>query len=203
MLLDGAPVAVLPWKHVLVVTAHPDDECMFFGPTLQALLAHNVSLSALCLSQGNADGLGVRRQAELVASYGVLGVPRENVTCLDDALLQDGMTTVWDADYILTFDAHGVSGHPNHMAVHFGARRVQSVAKIPRLDVLSLDTRSVASKYTGIAAAMWDRLWPQRGLQTLAHPIEYGRSLAAMREHASQLVWFRYMHVNAVSIDHS
>ena len=52
MLLDGAPVTVLPWKHVLVVTAHPDDECMFFGPTLQGLLAHNVSLSALCLSQG-------------------------------------------------------------------------------------------------------------------------------------------------------
>lgn len=57
MLLDGAPVAVLPWKHVLVVTAHPDDECMFFGPTLQALLARNVSLSALCLSQGTPRSL--------------------------------------------------------------------------------------------------------------------------------------------------
>lgn len=97
------------------------------------------------------------------------------------------------------------------MAVHVGARRVQALAKIPRLDILSLDTRSVASKYTGIAAATWDRLWPQRGLQTLAHPFQYERSLAAMREHASQLVWFRYlyvlfssyMHVNAVSIDHT
>ena len=37
---------------VLLLTAHPDDEVMFFAPTIQTLLAHNVDLHILCLSTG-------------------------------------------------------------------------------------------------------------------------------------------------------
>ena len=74
-----------------MLTAHPDDECMFFGPIIQSLVQHGVTVSALCLSEGNAEGFGRVRAQELTRSYGVLGVPRDRVTCLDDAALQDGM----------------------------------------------------------------------------------------------------------------
>lgn len=37
---------------VLVVTAHPDDECMFFAPTIIQLVALNVDVHLLCLSKG-------------------------------------------------------------------------------------------------------------------------------------------------------
>ena len=66
--------------NVLLLTAHPDDECMFFAPTLLALQeATSASqpaprLHSLCLSVGNADGLGDVRRHELARSLDVLGI---------------------------------------------------------------------------------------------------------------------------------
>lgn len=38
---------------ILLVTAHPDDECMFFGPTLIALKRRkNCRIFVLCMSRG-------------------------------------------------------------------------------------------------------------------------------------------------------
>ena len=40
-------------KNALVVTAHPDDECMFFAPTiLQLVQEPNTKVHLLCLSTG-------------------------------------------------------------------------------------------------------------------------------------------------------
>lgn len=39
-------------SRVLLVTAHPDDECMFFGPTLIALKKKNCRIFVLCMSKG-------------------------------------------------------------------------------------------------------------------------------------------------------
>lgn len=38
----------------LVVTAHPDDECMFFAPTIIRLVELKASVQVLCLSEGTA-----------------------------------------------------------------------------------------------------------------------------------------------------
>ena len=76
-------------SNVLLLTAHPDDECMFFAPTILALTNHrndeihgNIRNSyehgqtySLCLSSGDADGLGELRKKELRDSLDVLGVP--------------------------------------------------------------------------------------------------------------------------------
>ena len=65
-------------KNILLVTAHPDDEVMFFAPTILSLSRKtSVSLFHLCLSSGNADGLGVIREAELANSLDVLGIDRD------------------------------------------------------------------------------------------------------------------------------
>jgi N-acetylglucosaminylphosphatidylinositol deacetylase len=37
---------------VLLVTAHPDDEAMFFSPTILSLTRHRVPVALLCLSNG-------------------------------------------------------------------------------------------------------------------------------------------------------
>lgn len=40
-------------RRVLIVTAHPDDECMFFGPTILSLAKRsNCTIYLLCLSNG-------------------------------------------------------------------------------------------------------------------------------------------------------
>ncbi|KAI9328302.1 putative deacetylase LmbE-like domain-containing protein [Zopfochytrium polystomum] len=131
---------------VLLVTAHPDDECMFFAPLLLGLDAQQqrangaakVLVSVLCLSSGNADGLGSVRKTELTKSCAELGIAPDRVTVIDHPQLQDSMNVWWKedvvaemvraqlamspADVIVTFDKTGVSGHMNHRAVYHGVR---------------------------------------------------------------------------------
>jgi len=140
-------------KRILLLIAHPDDEAMFFAPTLAWLTRPELGnqVVILCLSSGDADGLGHVRKGELVESALMLGVrEREHVVILEDEKLRDGMGIVWDAKYIaslltkyfapqmaklspsiapkanidvlITFDSKGVSGHPNHTSLLHGAR---------------------------------------------------------------------------------
>lgn len=39
-------------KRALIVIAHPDDECMFFGPTIYRLCEQGTDVYMLCLSDG-------------------------------------------------------------------------------------------------------------------------------------------------------
>lgn len=94
-------------KMALILTAHPDDEVMFFTPTILALLAAGWEVGALCLSNGmsfslflvyklivgDGDGLGTVREEELFKSYEYLGIPPNRVTVLDDPYVIGALTT--------------------------------------------------------------------------------------------------------------
>ncbi|GJN26019.1 hypothetical protein PR202_gb13914 [Eleusine coracana subsp. coracana] len=123
-------------RNVLLVVAHPDDESMFFAPTIMFLNSRGHRIHILCMSQGNADGLGNFRKEELYNACDTLKIPRNQVKALDHPKLQDGFhekwdhgllaelamehVQLWDIDLIVTFDSYGVSGHPNHRDVHHG-----------------------------------------------------------------------------------
>lgn len=80
---------------ILLLTAHPDDECFFFGPTLTTLLSNEDTqdidqekqttprVYSLCLSVGDADGLGGLRKTEFERSWDVMGVPEGRRWVLD------------------------------------------------------------------------------------------------------------------------
>ena len=136
---------------LLLVTAHPDDETLFFAPLLLALktaasmgygssssTATYPAVKVLCLSTGNFYGQGERRKTELVTACSRrFGLDESSVCTLDVVGMQDGFDKVWavdtvaatvleharDVDVIVTFDEYGVSGHPNHCATHHGVRR--------------------------------------------------------------------------------
>lgn len=127
-------------KHYLLLIAHPDDESMFFIPTLFNLIKESTpgSVRILCLSNGNFDGLGKTREKELHAASAIISdkvqVSIEN--CID---IQDGPNECWNPKIIasildkyirkhclqdvvlITFDKYGVSGHKNHIDTHFAA----------------------------------------------------------------------------------
>ena len=66
-------------KRIILLIAHPDDESMFFSPTLQALTNPSLQnhLKILCLSTGDADGLGATRRLELGKGRGDARVEEE------------------------------------------------------------------------------------------------------------------------------
>lgn len=75
-------------KKILLVTAHPDDEAMFFAPTISALTSRpksdGISLFHVCLSTGDADGLGETRKGELQKSLDLLGIGKRNRWIVDN-----------------------------------------------------------------------------------------------------------------------
>ncbi|XP_059524516.1 N-acetylglucosaminyl-phosphatidylinositol de-N-acetylase isoform X1 [Myotis daubentonii] len=134
-------------SRALLVIAHPDDEAMFFAPTLLGLarLRHPVFL--LCFSAGNYYNQGEIRKKELLQSCDVLGIPPTNVMIIDSRDFPDDPGVQWDTEHVasvllqhievndinlvVTFDAGGVSGHRNHVALYAAVRTLHSEGKLP------------------------------------------------------------------------
>lgn len=86
-------------RRTLFVTAHPDDECMFFAPSILAAISRTEHVYLLCLSDGtrnkelygnthdnicfcctgNYYKQGDVRILELVTAAGKLGIPHSNI----------------------------------------------------------------------------------------------------------------------------
>ncbi|TFY65609.1 hypothetical protein EVG20_g5475 [Dentipellis fragilis] len=197
-------------RRILLLTAHPDDECMFFGPTITSFLSTPQSqtrskelsggndathaatssvpepeLYSLCLSVGNADGLGVVRRQELGKSLDVLGVGEHRRWVLDVELntafpmprgLQDNFTAMWNSSLIadvitpyvltnnittvLTFDQRGISSHPNHLSLYYGVSNLLSQLSPRGHDVHAYALVSIptSSKYLGPTAPILAKL---------------------------------------------
>lgn len=54
VLLEGKQRVTANETRALLVTAHPDDECMFFAPTILKLVESQASVYLLCLSTGRS-----------------------------------------------------------------------------------------------------------------------------------------------------
>jgi N-acetylglucosaminylphosphatidylinositol deacetylase len=162
----------------------------------------------LCLSNGNADGLGRTREKELETACRRLGF-HEPPIIIDSPDLQDSMTTEWNPDMvadeikrylrskageseittIVTFDEWGVSEHPNHKAVHLGAMKVQESEDYP-VDILTLTSVNRCRKYMAYGDIV--QLDP---FEWHFITFDFGYVLRAMACHASQFVWYRKLSI--------
>ena len=103
-------------KRIILLIAHPDDESMFFSPTLQALTDPTLQnhLKILCMSTGDSEGLGETRRAELIKAAQTLGLRRkEDVFCLDDERFRDGIKEEWKPEDISRVLASAFAPHLN------------------------------------------------------------------------------------------
>ncbi|XP_033833784.1 N-acetylglucosaminyl-phosphatidylinositol de-N-acetylase [Periophthalmus magnuspinnatus] len=195
----------------LFVTAHPDDECMFFAPTIIQLVQFNASVNLLCLSEGNYYNQGSLRKEELLNSCAVLGIQGSKVSIIDDKNFPDDPNAQWSIslvssvvskhikmnsiNLVLTFDGRGVSGHANHTAIYKAVSHLAYTGHLP-IDccLLSLETVGVIRKYLSLLELPLSWLLPSSvccmiGLEG------YRQAKAAMLCHRTQLLWFRYLYV--------
>ncbi|KAG7314753.1 hypothetical protein KOW79_022056 [Hemibagrus wyckioides] len=196
---------------VLLVTAHPDDECMFFAPAVLKLTESNAAVYLLCLSSGNYYNQGAQRKEELLGSCAVLGIPAHRVTIIDNKELPDDPKTEWSIsltaplilkhittysiNLVLTFDEGGVSGHVNHIGIYKALSHLAFVRRLPEdCQVLSLHTISILRKYLSIFELPISWLLPS-AFCCIIGPNEYRRAKEAMFHHRSQLLWFRHLYI--------
>ncbi|XP_073902875.1 N-acetylglucosaminyl-phosphatidylinositol de-N-acetylase isoform X3 [Castor canadensis] len=162
-------------SRALLVIAHPDDEAMFFAPTVLGLVRLKHQVSLLCFSAGNYYNQGEIRKKELLQSCDVLGIPSSCVMIIDNRDFPDNPGVQWDTELVasvllqhievndinlvVTFDAGGVSGHSNHVALYAAVRALHLEGKFPEgCSVLTLQSVNVLRKYLSLLDLPWSLL---------------------------------------------
>ena len=194
-----------PWRHPLVVVAHPDDESFGLGALLAAFVDRGAHPAVLCLTHGEASTLHEAdagpadlhrvRAAELAEAARILGdLPVELLDEPDGAVSRSDLETLVDqvtgsvwahgSDGILVFDLGGVTGHPDHEA----ATRVGLTAgRVLGLDVLAWTLPlPVAERLRAEFGAPFVGRTEQE--VDLVVRVDRERQLAAARAHPSQAV---------------
>lgn len=196
----------------ILVIAHPDDETMFFGPTIYRLIENRKSLVILCLSSGD-DKLTTsqfdERELELVQVAKALG-SNVKLTVIKDKFLVDGLDTVWSADIVsnyveielskdkqiktlFTFDSYGISGHPNHRSI-YNAIVSRHKTYGDKVRVLLLKSVSIWRKYISFL----DSIFTVHEEDTIAMAIDFSQYSSlkqVLKLHKSQIVWFRQLYM--------
>ncbi|EIE20999.1 LmbE-like protein [Coccomyxa subellipsoidea C-169] len=200
---------------VLLVTAHPDDEVIFFSSTISALHASGLEVFLLCLTNGDAHGLGGVRERELRAAAKALQIDSLHLNILNDSRIQDGHHEEWEQEYvaavvrkevrrllintIITFDPAGVTGHKNHKGCHDGVRqyvtacvREEGMQRCP--DAWSLTTTDDVRTHLSIFDIIPSAIDGHRGNESamfLNHDLL--GMFKAMAAHKSQSRWWRHV----------
>ncbi len=202
---------VIHKKNVCLVTAHPDDECMFFGPILRRLIPNENSIFILCMTNGNYEGLGKLRSKELELSCLNMSnnEAKISVEIIDEQELPDHPRLEWNKnkcasviqkfveknsiDIIFTFDEHGVSCHPNHCFLY---STVSSLKFDKNIEVYYLKTVSLLRKYIFMIDVIPTLLISSQNLVAVSSFTDYIIAVQSMMKHRSQLTWFRYLYIS-------
>jgi N-acetylglucosaminylphosphatidylinositol deacetylase len=243
-------------RSIVLLIAHPDDESIFFAPTVQALTSPQLlnHVRILCLSTGNSAGLGTVRRKELETAALILGVrhTQDVIVVNDESRFKDDIHHRWNdweiadllnstlavgqslssstswrnTDLILTFDSRGISSHPNHISLYYGAQLFLSnlIHDDPtgglKIDLYTLGTISPIRHYGFVVdiiptlfSIFSDSWWTRSEIQAgdekirllsgleravfIADPNQYLNAQKAMiHGHRSQTVWFRWLWIH-------
>lgn len=201
----------------LLVIAHPDDETMFFGPTILSLVNKRKELKILCLSSGDARGLGHSRMHELKQVVSALGDVVE-LELVNDESLPDNIDQDWDVDLIvrqitsqvhnvrrpikqvISFDDYGISDHPNHKSINKALKLISERAEHSDIDFLVLESVPIWRKYISFLDAIFTILasyYPSsKSVITLSLDFDQRKALQdILTLHQSQMVWFRQLYM--------
>lgn len=140
-----------PWRSVLAVVAHPDDESFGLGAVLDAFTQAGTIATVLCLTRGEAStihgvsgDLAQLREHELRDAAKSLGVattvlrdhPDGALDTVDRARLTEDVASVarrHRAQGLLVFDPSGISAHRDHIAATIAALEAADTLELPVL----------------------------------------------------------------------
>ena len=172
---------------VLFVHAHPDDESLWTGGTIARIVEAGSATSVLTCTWAS----GTPRHAELTVALNILGVdapialgyadggfpesaPQSTALC--DCRLDDAVRQIVEhirrlqPDIVVTYDAFGIYGHPDHIQTH-------------RLAVAAVEAASCGPLYPEAGPAWQTRSLylstvPTRVMHRIRHQVSTGPSPA-------------------------
>jgi N-acetylglucosaminylphosphatidylinositol deacetylase len=193
---------------------------MFFAPTLRQLSKqYGNRINVLCLTNGDFYGQGHRRSNELEKSCSVL-IPDGKLKNLEvvnePEKLPDSPKDAWDlplcksliqkyvdkhsVDLVVSFDERGVSGHANHCQIGKLLKEMKQNGGLNAgVELFLLNTVEFLRKYSTVAdllptlVGLYFR--NESSLVMVNSLSDYMVAFAAMLEHKSQLVWFRWIYI--------
>ncbi len=189
-----------PWRAVLAVVAHPDDESFGLGALLAAFVERGATVHAVCFTHGEASTLHAVtgdlweiRADELAQAAAALGLrstsllryPDGGLSAAEPAeLVHDvvGYCRSIRPDGLVVFDPSGVTGHPDHQAATRAALRAAEQLDLPVLGwTLPAD---VAEQLNSEFATSFSGHQPEEVDLTVS--VDRGAQLAAAAKHVSQ-----------------
>lgn len=195
-------------KNICLLIAHPDDECMFFGPILRLISKQNNKIFILCMTNGNYYGKGTERQQELKQSCSNL-IGTHSLEIINEPSLPDDQKIEWNSqlcskiisdylslnniDQLITFDQNGVSSHLNHCYLN---KIVKLLDKKP--EIYCLKTIFMLRKYTFLFDLLPSLVYNhfiKQNVIAVNTPIDYLVTFKSMMKHKTQLMWFRWIYI--------
>lgn len=177
----------------LLLVAHPDDESMFFAPTLLNLKGR---IRILCLSKGNTQFVYSKRELEMIKLcknynfelilYNFFDNDKWDENVISDILEYTFLTSPFKT--LITFDNFGLSYHQNHISCFLGAEKFRNnKSSRPNFHIQFwyLNSKNLFTKYI-LNFSKNDFIL---GFDN------YFQALVMMKYHWSQLLWFRYLYL--------
>jgi LmbE family N-acetylglucosaminyl deacetylase len=140
-----------PFRTVLAVCAHPDDESFGLGAVISTFGELGIETMLLCFTRGEASTLGEhgddlahRRTVELEAAAVALGIRSLRILSYPDGRLSEtgieelsaeveDASVTGSVDCLLVFDETGITGHPDHRTATAAARTAAGRLVLPVL----------------------------------------------------------------------
>ena len=181
-------------KKILYLIAHPDDEIMFFYPSINNLIKNN-NLHLICLSNGNYEKLGEERKEELHKVCKSLGIQRLEILNFIDhpelfwnynvinELITDYLQKN-EIDILITFDKDGISHHPNHISCFYGIKNIE------KINVMCNETVSIYRKFL-----MFFDIFNVQNNKILFYNFNILNVIYYMCMHQTQLKWYRILFI--------
>jgi LmbE family N-acetylglucosaminyl deacetylase len=210
----------LSGRTVVVVHAHPDDEAIFTGATIRRLADHGARVVLVTATGGELGEplvplkgrtVGQVRTAELEQAAELLGVQRlvllkqrdSGIPVSDDprAFVRSDLPALArtiarlaeqeHAEAVVGYDADGIYGHPDHVAVHLLARHAAGLAGLTSYDAtVDREHLHFAGAHVLDSAGgsrTYGRVTAEISVAVAATPRELAIKREALLAHASQI----------------